>query len=1415
MTDKHRKRTNQLLLAATTIVVALFFASAKCNAQNNIYKIKDNLFEYYKRANRLVNDKRCLAIADSMYRLSVAEGDGKAACIALTIPVRHFSAKKDEERLFYWANQLEKVARDYGQLQYHYFAKSTKVTFSINQRHYLMAIKDIEDMYAKAKADNYPYGIALAMRARGNIYQMQSDYETAKEQMIEALDYMKKNVPDQDLAPTYNRVAKCCLLTNQPETAIAYCLEGLKNIKNPGNYYDIIYNLLVAYYEAGPTYKEDYLLTYEKYKKYIDRSTSVKSNAHLKVLKALLQDDTAEAERILRDEIKETSFSTVLHILLKKGDYNGAMDVKRKYHYNVAMQTYNESPAYQIAEFNASFANSELLVDKVRLEYEMAEQLLQQTKAEAELEEKRKSYTKMLLANDSLNMEKLKDDSMKIAAEKAINASERAIMEAEAAEKKWLLLGSVTAIMTMICYAIIAFARSRRNIRKLNEKHQQLVEALDHAEESERMKSKFVQNLSNDIRTPLNTIVGFSEIMLNTEKSLTDAEKNEIKYKIERNSNTLTTLVNDILQLSFIESERQVVEKTDCDLNDIIEEAMAKWQNDGNNGVGVTFDKDKYNDTTIHTDRKLFITAMTQMLTFASHQTTGDTVNILRPTTDSTTVLLAIDYKTSPETECNERMFLGTGFLNDDMEPYKMTLPVSRAAMTRLGGTARFCSTSKGFARIIISHPLRLVVTLLVMVFSLLCGNKANAQFTKDKLAPEMYQMYVEAQNKRELPEGLAKAQDIYKIGVRKNDKYIQCVGLGVELQHYVLNGNDNKAFATIGLLQRLAKECNDTIYYYMAFSNEIAIHLNNKHTLTALKRCMEQRDEAQRNNDIYGLYTALRSLGDIYRVRNNYIQSCHCYQQALELFNKYKIHHDPTMSILRLIYMMKMDGFPESSEHYIDEARKHARIERYHYLINMEEAMLAFEKNDTARFNKLYEKAEKQKEKYGFRYRDKELMLELMQLTFEGETDEALKLAEKSLPRLEYYHLKTAIHSNEGEWAKALDSYEYEMTERQRLLAGVFNNDRNEMNEIIGNNNLKAENMKLRLDAARLEIEHNKAEAELSKYMQEQRRLIAANNKLKLSKMAAQTNLDSASLRRDLMLTEQQRVQSRQANIVMFVISAFAVMLLIIIILYKRATRRHTQRLTKKNEELDTARAHAEQSDRLKSVFIQNMSHEIRTPLNAIVGFSQLMLTPGMDFDENEKKDFAKTIRHNSELLMTIVSDIISLSELESGRYEVKLREERVNDLCRLSIKSVEHKAKAEVPILFETEVDDNFSIVSDGQRICQVLINYLTNAIKYTEEGHITLGCHTKGDKLIFSVTDTGQGIPIDKQKEIFERFSKLDNFHQGTGLGLNICHLIAEKLGGEVCTDPTYTGGARFLFTLSSRNQPVLPPTVLSPI
>ena len=244
-----------------------------------------------------------------------------------------------------------------------------------------------------------------------------------------------------------------------------------------------------------------------------------------------------------------------------------------------------------------------------------------------------------------------------------------------------------------------------------------------------------------------------------------------------------------------------------------------------------------------------------------------------------------------------------------------------------------------------------------------------------------------------------------------------------------------------------------------------------------------------------------------------------------------------------------------------------------------------------------------------------------------------------------------------------------------------------------------------------------------------------------------------------------------------------------------------HTKKLKDGLQESESAlrdaKDRAEESSRLKSAFLANMSHEIRTPLNAIVGFSDVLASGGSS--EDEQQGYVDIIKTNSDLLLRLINDILDVSRLEADRVTFTFEECDVVPLCQRVLASVSQARKSENEFIFECD-RESMDMRTDTQRLQQVIINLLSNADKFTRNGKITLGLKMdeKQREVLFSVSDTGTGIPLEKQKLVFERFEKLNEYVQGTGLGLSICKLTVEKWGGEIWVDPGYTDGARFVFT-----------------
>lgn len=223
-------------------------------------------------------------------------------------------------------------------------------------------------------------------------------------------------------------------------------------------------------------------------------------------------------------------------------------------------------------------------------------------------------------------------------------------------------------------------------------------------------------------------------------------------------------------------------------------------------------------------------------------------------------------------------------------------------------------------------------------------------------------------------------------------------------------------------------------------------------------------------------------------------------------------------------------------------------------------------------------------------------------------------------------------------------------------------------------------------------------------------------------------------------------------------------------------------------------AKDKAEEADRLKSAFLANMSHEIRTPLNAIIGFSSMLEEAE---DQEEKHQYITIIEDNNKLLLQLISDILDLSKIEAGTFDIIPEKVNAKQLCSDLFQAMQMKATPQVELRLKDDLPE-LTFTSDKNRLYQVLLNFVTNAFKFTSEGSITIDYQINGNEVKFSVQDTGMGVEPEKQKAIFTRFVKLNSFIPGTGLGLPICQSIVTQLGGKIGVESEPGKGSCFWFT-----------------
>lgn len=269
---------------------------------------------------------------------------------------------------------------------------------------------------------------------------------------------------------------------------------------------------------------------------------------------------------------------------------------------------------------------------------------------------------------------------------------------------------------------------------------------------------------------------------------------------------------------------------------------------------------------------------------------------------------------------------------------------------------------------------------------------------------------------------------------------------------------------------------------------------------------------------------------------------------------------------------------------------------------------------------------------------------------------------------------------------------------------------------------------------------------------------------------------------------------------IINIIVGIFIIMLIILglIFWFLTKTSRLNKQLKKYQIDILKQKEKAEENNRRKSAFLANMSHEIRTPLNAIVGFADV-LTNDPSLTDDDRKQINDIITQNSQMLLTLVNEILDMARLESGKVKYTITQTEIVHLCKDILTTCKAASNhSNVDYIFDCELDECMADI-DKQHIKEVLINLLSNANKFTDEGNITLTFRKLENTLYFAVSDTGKGISAEERNKIFERFEKVDEESQGSGIGLSLCKNIVEHFKGRIWVDPQYTDGARLCFTL----------------
>lgn len=639
----------------------------------------------------------------------------------------------------------------------------------------------------------------------------------------------------------------------------------------------------------------------------------------------------------------------------------------------------------------------------------------------------------------------------------------------------------------------------------------------------------------------------------------------------------------------------------------------------------------------------------------------------------------------------------------------------------------------------------------------------ANDSLKSDSIL-QAYALKCKTQTKS--PAILQMCDTLFQKAQKNNNTFLQVIAQCFKLEYYYFKNDEENILKYVQEVKEISRKYNELKYYYFVWGNRlITYYIKQNKVNTAIYEIQKMLREAQADNYPKGIASCYHALANIYITQSNQ-------ELALENFQK------------------EIDVMEEYDLNDLNMATEYASL-----------AQCAIKTGDMARAEKALDKASTLS---GTPFQQFNILKAYSLLYIEKK--EFDKAAE-TIAQME------SILNDQKNKSIDLKAYYYTLVKYYQA-TGKFQNALNTIKLITDNPQMNA--------SGNLNYILTKEEGDIYWEMHDltnaarlYRNYIIATDSVRTISMQNSINEFASLLEVEQLKNEKNKlqlhVQSEQLRLNHFAIISLILALIAGGLFYYRIyklnkrLRNSESIVTQQNEELKEAekelliaKERAENASMMKTTFIQNMSHEIRTPLNSIVGFSQVLSSYFKD--NNETQEFTSIIETNSTNLLRLVNDVLELSYLDESEELPYNIVENINSSCRNSIEEILPYVKDGVKLVF-LPAYDNLMIHTNPERVTQILTHLLLNAAKFTERGSITLNyvVDEKSKLIKYFITDTGKGIPKDKQEYVFERFAKLDDFSQGTGLGLPICRVVVQKMGGSLVIDSEYTEGCRFIVTL----------------
>lgn len=1389
------------------IFLLFLFCPFTTIAQNNDYKIDDELYHYFvKVENNLKNKTVGLQMIDTLLHRAQKKKDLKAQCMALFLRVSYFGNQDEPDKCYEEFIRVSPFLLKTPYLEYYFTSWSVAIICFIENNKKAEAMAETSKMLEKAKQMNSGYGQMVVYRLQGDFYFNADIYHLALYQYRKVLQQgLKYNV--QNLYDVYINLARCCYYLDRWEEAEGYLFKSMQ-IKTGET--DSMYPnmLLLSIYcsddkQDSAKIEKTYKKVQELHAKYhlINDQQNLYYDCMFTYYRYYLHDAKKAQKYVVPSHSYRNDSVTYYHKLAQeyeqKKDYKLAAEYIKKYC----------DAIYEKNLEGEKFLVKDLTVKQKYVDAQHQKELLIQKQAKLMLNQSINATTLIALQNErnkdllsqsinegsllqnELNAKELvwKEREQKIAEERNKAKQNKEIAKLDTKRDYWRMVFICLVLLLVSVSMIVYLYYSSRRRKKLKEKKERAVK-------SEWMKSLFFQNMNHEIRSPLNAIIGFNEILNKSDISMSVEERHEFINMIETNSDLLVRLVSDVLDLSNFEGGSYKLALADVEINHFCKTVAASMQRQLNTDVRMVFKANPAGPYILHTDPQRLQQILTNYLSNACKYTEHGVITLSYEVLPKMVRFAVTDTGIGVKDEDSEKIFQRFQMLEKSKRGTGLGLHICRLIANLLHGRSYLDTQYKGGAKFVFDHPLKGIIAFLIAILSF--SLPMQAQHNIYKISDNLYSYQLKVENHLYAPEALLMADTLFVRAQRSGDVAAQCLALYDKVKYYFNTHNEKEILKAFDKAKKLCLSAGQYRILLSSWGAVIDYYIFSKQIDEALRQMESLQQMAKKINKPYGYTIYFYEKGNYYALQNQFSSALSAYFQAL----KYKGGFERNIySMISQCYLILTDF--QSAKLYAQKMGPFCESSFQKAIAMIMEAQNCCFLKDEPNAKTLVHKIEK------IHQANPSLMNKNLYYTLLLYYYTLIEKDEKKALEAQLAAGVTINPGNYGDYYYQKKDYERSLSEYKKTANNFskwFRTDASERFESyisdLDYNEVVKERDRLVISNYQLQLKASKDRERLLSLQKKKTEFHLRQEKLKARQNRVNVSLQNVKLSQQMRKWDSQHIQKYQKGLKdegqQWILSSLFILLCLFMlgIFFCVFTMRRKENLLRKDA-LD-----AEKAERSKNLFFENINEKMRVPLNTIIDLNKaLNETTNNNYSEEERTAMMKKLTQSSVYLNTLVSNVLDISKIESGMYKPRITTVRVDVLCYSIIDELKPFVPKDVALSFQKSAEsDRYPCLlqTDEQRLYYVLYNFLNDACRRTSTGIITLSYTILSDLIRFMVTDNGDAIPKGEMDNLFSR-DMSQECCRNKDLTNYIISLIADILHGKVYYDTSYKDGNRFVF------------------